>query len=90
MGTPPEGENAVPEDPSIAAKREDLTAQLNALLAPVQKAEASFLEADGLVRQIDQLLRDRQTDQQAFDDFSHAAEPGALAAGMGRPAAGNR
>ncbi|MGJ5619072.1 DUF3772 domain-containing protein [Sulfitobacter sp. MF3-043] len=63
LGTPPEGENAVPEDPSIAAKREDLTAQLNALLAPVQKAEASFLEADGLVRQIDQLLRDRQTNK---------------------------
>ena len=63
LGAAAEGENAAPEDPEVAAKRADLNAQLAALLAPVQKAEASFLEADGLIRQIDQLLRDRQTNK---------------------------
>ena len=63
LGTAPEGESAPPEDPDVAAKRADLNEQLTALLAPVQTAEASYLEADGLVRQIDKLLRDRQTNK---------------------------
>ncbi|MGJ8615531.1 MAG: DUF3772 domain-containing protein [Sulfitobacter sp.] len=63
LGTAPEGENTPSEDPEVTAKRADLNKQLATLLAPVQTAEASFLEADGLVRQIDQLLRDRQTNK---------------------------
>ncbi|MGC1496047.1 MAG: DUF3772 domain-containing protein [Sulfitobacter sp.] len=63
LGAAPE-EGATPaEDPEITAKRADLNAQLTAVLAPVQTAEASFLEADALVRQIDQLLRARQTNK---------------------------
>lgn len=61
LGMPTEGETTAPEYPDVVAKREELSAQLTTLLAPVQKAEASFLEADGLIREIDQLLRDRQT-----------------------------
>lgn len=63
LGTPPEGEGAPPEAPDVAAKRDELNQQLNDLLVPVQKAEAEFVRADALVRQIDQILRDRQTDQ---------------------------
>ncbi len=63
LGDPPSGDNAPPEDPEVAAKRKDLNTQLSALLSPVQTAEASFLEADSLVRQIDQLLRDRQANK---------------------------
>ncbi|MFD2741118.1 DUF3772 domain-containing protein [Sulfitobacter aestuarii] len=59
LGVAPEGEGA--EEPAdVAAKREELTDQLNTLLAPVQTAEAAFLEADGLIRQIDQIMRERQ------------------------------
>ncbi|MEW9918827.1 DUF3772 domain-containing protein [Marimonas sp. MJW-29] len=63
LGAPPEGENAPPEDPEVSARRDELTQQLNALLAPVQKAEAEFVRADALIREIDQILRDRQADQ---------------------------
>lgn len=63
LGAPPEGENAEPESPALAATRASLDEQLNALLVPVQIAEREYLRADGLVRQIDQILRDRQTEK---------------------------
>ncbi len=63
LGTPPEGENAEPEAPELAQTRADLNQQLNALLAPVQIAEREYLRADGLVRQIDQIVRTRQTEK---------------------------
>ncbi len=63
LGPAPEGENAVPEAPALAATRESLEEQLDALLAPVQIAERNYLRADGLVRQIDQIIRDRQTEK---------------------------
>ncbi|WP_372992285.1 DUF3772 domain-containing protein [Sulfitobacter sp.] len=59
----PEGENADPEAPEVAKTREDLTQQLNALLAPVQIAERDYARADGLIREIDQIIRDRQTEK---------------------------
>ncbi len=63
LGPAPE-EGATPaEDLDITARRTELNAQLTALLAPVQTAESSFVEADALVRQIDQLLRSRQTNK---------------------------
>jgi potassium-dependent mechanosensitive channel len=61
LGTPPEGENAEPEAPEVAQTRTELNQQLNTLLAPVQIAEREYLRADGLIRQIDQIIRDRQT-----------------------------
>jgi potassium-dependent mechanosensitive channel len=63
LGDPPEGENAEPEPPALAQTRADLNQQLNALLAPVQIAEREYLRADGLVRQIDQILRTRQAEK---------------------------
>ena len=89
LGPPPEGEAAPPEATDVAAKREELNQQLSALLVPVQKAEAEFVRADALIRQIDQILRDRQTDEllkatptplnpaywrQALDDFVSALD----------------
>lgn len=63
LGPIPEEEGAAPEDPEVFAKREELTQQLNTLLVPVQRAEAEFVRADALIRQIDQILRERQTDE---------------------------
>ena len=60
LGTPAEGEQTDAEPPDVASKRAELTAELNTLLAPVQTAEAAFLEANGLIEQIDAILRERQ------------------------------
>ncbi|MBD3663205.1 DUF3772 domain-containing protein [Sulfitobacter aestuariivivens] len=61
LGTPPEGEGAQPEPVEVTAKRDELTKTLNTLLAPVQQAEAAYLRADSLVAQIDDRLRNEQT-----------------------------
>ena len=63
LGTAPEGDGVAPEDPEVTSKREELTQQLNALLVPVQRAEAEFVRADALIRQIDQILRERQANE---------------------------
>ena len=63
LGPVPEGENAEPEAPEVAKTRADINQQLNTLLAPVQIAEREFLRADGLVREIDKRIRDRQTER---------------------------
>jgi len=63
LGPAPEGEGAEPEAPEVAANREELNAQLNTLLAPVQRAEAAYLRANSLIGQIDAGLRERQTEQ---------------------------
>lgn len=63
LGPRPEGEAAETEASEVTAKRQDLQDQLNTLLLPVQRAEAEFVRANSLVRQIDDILRERQTDE---------------------------
>ena len=52
---PKEGEP--PEDPSVTARRGTLETQLAALRAPGRLAEEAHARADGLIREIDVLLR---------------------------------
>lgn len=58
-----EGEGAEPEPPEVAKTRAELNEQLNTLLAPVQIADREYLRADELIREIDQTIRDRQTER---------------------------
>ncbi len=54
-------ENGEEPDP-IANRRQELTDQLTRLRAPVLRAEEAYTRADGLVREIDNIIRERQTD----------------------------
>lgn len=55
------------ESDGIAAQRQELADRLGELQAPVRRAELAHSRADGLIKGIDQILRDRQTD--ALLDF---------------------
>ncbi|WP_195819166.1 DUF3772 domain-containing protein [Roseobacter sp. MH60115] len=57
LGPVPES-GSEPED--IAARRTQLEAQLETLLAPVRVSEEAFRRADGLIREIDTIIRERQ------------------------------
>ncbi|MEC3863232.1 DUF3772 domain-containing protein [Mesobacterium sp. TK19101] len=50
------------EDAEIAARRTELTDQLARLRTPVQRAVEAYSRADGLIREIDTMIRSRQTD----------------------------
>ena len=58
LGPKPEGDATEPED--IAALRAHLEKQLNALQVPRIISEEAFSRANGLISEIDQLLRQRQ------------------------------
>jgi len=58
---PPPADGEV-EEAEIADRRRELGAQLSEALAPVTKAVEAFSRADGLAREIDGLIRERQTD----------------------------
>jgi potassium efflux system protein len=51
-----------PVVPDIEARRVELTEQLARLQAPSISAEEAFRRADGMVREIDRILRERQAD----------------------------
>ncbi|WP_170784591.1 DUF3772 domain-containing protein [Ruegeria lacuscaerulensis] len=59
LGPKPEGDATEPED--IAALRAHLEEQLNTLQVPQIISEEAFSRANGLITEIDQLLRTRQT-----------------------------
>jgi small-conductance mechanosensitive channel len=58
----PKPENSGGEMPSTAAQRETLTQQLDALVAPVKRAELAHARADTLIGELDKTLRARQTE----------------------------
>jgi len=60
LGPIPDG---VPESAEIAARRQTLSETLASVRVPIQTAEEAFTRADGLIRQVDGIIRSRQTDQ---------------------------
>lgn len=59
LGTPAEGET---EAPDISARRSELNTQLQRLRKPVVSAEEAYNRADGVIKEIDRIIRERQTD----------------------------
>jgi small-conductance mechanosensitive channel len=51
------------EDSEIATLRATLAEQLQVARAPARQAEAAFTRADGLIRELDTIIRDRRTSQ---------------------------
>ncbi|SFD43221.1 DUF3772 domain-containing protein [Roseivivax sediminis] len=60
LGRPPEQGG---EESEIAERRAQLEAQLAEARAPVVAAEEAFTRADGLIREIDQTIRERQAER---------------------------
>ncbi|WP_108483954.1 DUF3772 domain-containing protein [Oceaniglobus ichthyenteri] len=52
-----------PEEPALAQRRAELAEQLTRLRAPQLSAEEAYNRADGLIREIDGKLRERQTEE---------------------------
>ncbi len=61
LGPKPEGEAGVPSE--ISDRRAALEQQLNEALAPVRAAEEAYTRANGLISQLDTLVRERQAAQ---------------------------
>ena len=63
IGPAPTGDDAAPEAAELVAKRKELETQLADLTGPVQVANSAFTRADGLIDEIDGILRSRQAEQ---------------------------
>ena len=61
LGPPPE--EGATEAEEIGTRRQDLNVQLSEAMAPVRTAEERFSRAEGLIREIDQIIRERQAEQ---------------------------
>jgi potassium efflux system protein len=61
LGPAPEEGETEAED--ISQRRTQLNRQLKELLSPVQVAEEAYTRADGLIREIDAIIRERQTER---------------------------
>ncbi|MGH1329370.1 MAG: DUF3772 domain-containing protein [Paracoccaceae bacterium] len=80
LGPPPEEGQA--EASEIAQRRKELAAQMSELTAPRAAAVEAYSRADGLIREIDTLLRTRQTNellQLGPSPLNPVEWPGALA-----------
>lgn len=51
------------EPPEITARRAELQRQINELQAPLLRAEEAYNRADGLIAEIDEIIRSRQTER---------------------------
>ncbi|EPX78461.1 DUF3772 domain-containing protein [Salipiger mucosus] len=51
------------ETDNLAQRRSELEEQLAAAQAPVRRAEEAYIRADGLIREIDEIIRTRQADE---------------------------
>ncbi len=60
LGAAPE---AGEEDPEIVLQRTDLADRLNRLTAPGRQAQLAYSEADGMIKGIDGIIRERQTEE---------------------------
>ena len=63
LGPAPSGEGVAPEALEVAADRQDAEKQLAELTAPMQVADSAYARADGLVGEIDTIVRNRQAEQ---------------------------
>jgi small-conductance mechanosensitive channel len=60
LGPPPEDGS---ESDEIAQRRSELQNQINELRAPILRAEEAYNRADGLIKEIDEIVRSRETER---------------------------